>query len=48
MAPYIALWLARRYGLWSVGAYLAGSAAVTLVGLAMIRETKDVEWEAAG
>jgi metabolite-proton symporter len=45
MAPYIALWLARRYGLWSVGAYLAGSAVLTLAGLAMVKETKDVAWE---
>jgi len=45
MAPYIALWLARRYGLWSVGAYLAGAALVTLVGLGMVGETRDVAFE---
>ena len=37
MAPYIATWLARRYSLAAVGWYLAGSAAVTLVGIAMMR-----------
>jgi hypothetical protein len=33
--------LARRFGLNSVGYYLTGSAVLTLVGLLMIRETKD-------
>jgi hypothetical protein len=45
MAPYIALWLARRDGLWSVGAYLAGAALVTLAGLSMVGETRDVAFE---
>ncbi len=39
MAPYIATWLAKNYGLPYVGYYLTGSALLTLVGLAMIRET---------
>ncbi len=39
MAPYIATWLAKTYGLQYVGYYLSSSALLTLVGLAMIRET---------
>lgn len=39
LAPYIALWLAKRYGLPYVGYYLTGSAVLTLLGLLMIRET---------
>jgi metabolite-proton symporter len=41
VAPTIATKLAGHFGLNSVGYYLTGSALVTLVGLAMIRETKD-------
>ena len=41
LAPYAAHWLAVRYGLQAVGWYLTISAVLTLVGLAMIRETKD-------
>jgi metabolite-proton symporter len=40
ITPYIATWLAKNYGLPFVGYYLTGSAVLTLVGLAMIRETK--------
>jgi metabolite-proton symporter len=40
LAPYIATWLAKTYGLQSVGYYLAGSAVLTLLGLLAIRETK--------
>ena len=40
LAPYAATWLGHRYGLQSVGYYLAGSAVLTLAGLAMMRETK--------
>lgn len=39
LAPYVATWLARNYGLRSVGFYLTGSAVLTLLGLLMIRET---------
>jgi metabolite-proton symporter len=42
-APYIATELARRYSLGAVGYYLTASAALTLVGLLLIRETKDEE-----
>jgi metabolite-proton symporter len=41
LAPYIATWLAQKYGLSYVGYYLAAAAVVTLIGLFMIRETKD-------
>jgi metabolite-proton symporter len=41
LAPYIATWLAKNYGLQYVGYYLTLSAALTLVGLFAIRETKD-------
>ncbi len=41
LAPYIATWLARTYGLQYVGYYLSSSAVLTLLGLLMIRETKD-------
>ncbi len=41
VAPYIATWLAKNYGLNYVGYYLTGSAVLTLIGLLMIRETRD-------
>jgi metabolite-proton symporter len=41
LAPYIATWLAKTYGLQYVGYYLSASAILTLVGLFAIRETKD-------
>jgi metabolite-proton symporter len=41
MAPYIATWLAKHYGLQYVGYYLCGAAVLTLGGLWMIRESKD-------
>ena len=41
LAPYIATWLANKYGLPYVGYYLTASAVVSFVGLLMIRETKD-------
>lgn len=41
LAPYIATWLAKTYGLTYVGYYLSAAAVVTLVGLLSIRETKD-------
>jgi MFS family permease len=43
LAPYIATWLARTYGLPFVGYYLAGAAALTMVGLAATRETRAEE-----
>jgi MFS family permease len=41
LAPYVATWLARTYGLQYVGYYLALAAALTLAGLIATRETKD-------
>ena len=41
LAPYIATWLAKRYGLSYVGYYLSFSAFLTLLGLLMIPETRD-------
>lgn len=41
LAPYIATWLAKKYGLQYVGYYLTASAVLTFIGLLMIRETKD-------
>ncbi len=43
LAPYIATWLARTYGLQYVGYYLSASAVLTLLGLLSIRETKDLD-----
>ena len=39
--PYIAVWLARNWGLQYVGYYLTLSAVLTFLGLLWIRETKD-------
>lgn len=41
LAPYIATWLAKTYGLSYVGYYLSAAALLTLVGLLSIPETKD-------
>ncbi|MFC5864983.1 MFS transporter [Acidicapsa dinghuensis] len=41
LAPYAATWLAQHWGLAWVGYYLSASALLTLLGLLMIRETKD-------
>jgi MFS family permease len=43
LAPYIATWLARTYGLQYVGYYLTASAVLTFFGLFLIRETKDTD-----
>lgn len=40
LAPYIAMWLAKNYGLQYVGYYLTLSALLTFLGLLLIRETK--------
>jgi MFS family permease len=39
LAPYIATWLANKYGLPFVGYYLTASAVVSFAGLLLIRET---------
>jgi MFS family permease len=36
LAPYLATWLAAHHGLASVGFYLAGAAALTLLALAVM------------
>jgi metabolite-proton symporter len=41
LAPYAATWLAKTYGLQYVGYYLSTSALLTLLGLLMMRETRD-------
>ena len=41
LAPYVATFLARNYGLEYVGYYLSAAAALTLIGLLATRETKD-------
>ncbi|ACX96857.1 MFS transporter [Halothiobacillus neapolitanus] len=41
LAPYAATWLASHYGLNYVGYYLSAAAALTLLGLLSIKETKD-------
>src|SRR6266699_5045197 len=41
LAPYIATYLAKTYGLQYVGYYLSTSAVLTFIGLLLIRETKD-------
>jgi metabolite-proton symporter len=43
LAPYIATWLAKNYGLQYVGYYLTGAAALTFIGLLAAPETKDDE-----
>ena len=45
LAPSIATWLATGYGINFVGYYLAGAAVVTMVGLLMVRETRDTGLE---
>jgi MFS family permease len=41
LAPYIATWLATGYGLHYVGFYLSLSAVLSLIGIALTRETRD-------
>ncbi|HTI40476.1 MAG TPA: MFS transporter [Vicinamibacterales bacterium] len=41
LAPYIATYLATKYGLQYVGYYLTGAALLTLIGLLATRETRD-------
>ena len=48
LAPYMATWLAKSFGLQYVGYYLSASAALTFVGLLLIPETKDEALTASG
>ena len=43
LAPYIATWLAKNWGLAYVGYYLSLSAVFTFAGLLMIRETRGAD-----
>ncbi|HEY5055051.1 MAG TPA: MFS transporter [Acidobacteriaceae bacterium] len=43
LAPYIATWLAKSYGLFYVGLYLSAMSMVTLLGLLAIPETATTE-----
>ena len=43
LAPTIATWLARNYGINYVGYYLSAAAALTFFGLLAVRETKDFD-----
>jgi metabolite-proton symporter len=47
LAPYIATWLAKNWGLAYVGYYLSLSAVFTFVGLLLMRETKDDDLHSA-
>ena len=47
LAPYVATWLARNYNVNFVGYYLTASAAITLVGLLAMRETKGTDLTAS-
>jgi MFS family permease len=41
LAPYIATWLAKTYGLQFVGYYLTASAVISFLGLLLIKETRN-------
>ena len=41
LTPYAATWLASTHGLRAVGYYLSASTVLSLIGLALARETKD-------
>lgn len=43
LAPYAATWLAKNHGLPYVGYYLTGSAILTIGGLLLVPETKDID-----
>ena len=43
LAPYIATWLATNYGLQYVGYYLCAASAISLLGLALTRETRHAD-----
>jgi metabolite-proton symporter len=47
LAPYVATWLAKNYGLQYVGYYLVVAAALTLLGLLASHETRDFDLAAA-
>jgi MFS family permease len=42
LAPFIATWLATKYGVAWVGVYLIVAAILTLIALLLMQETKDI------
>jgi metabolite-proton symporter len=48
LAPYIATWLAKTYGLQYVGYYLTAAAVLTLIGLLSTRETMGQDLRTSG
>ncbi len=44
LAPYVATWLAIHHGLRAVGWYLSAAALLTLLALALSRETRDTDY----
>ena len=48
LAPYAATWLAKTYGLAFVGYYLSTSAALTFIGLFLVRETRNDDLAVSG
>ena len=48
LAPYLATWLATKYGLRYVGYYLSAVAVLSFLGLLMIRETASDDLSAPG
>jgi MFS family permease len=47
LAPYAATWLATRYGLPWVGYYLSAAAALTVLGLVAVPETRNEDLQRA-
>jgi metabolite-proton symporter len=43
LAPYAATWLAQHHGLHAVGWYLTASGLLALLGVALVRETRELE-----
>lgn len=43
LAPYIATWLANRYGISAVGYYLSAAAVLTFIALWLSQETRDAD-----
>ena len=48
LAPYLATWLATHRGLSAVGWYLSAAALLTLLALALSRETRDADYSGPG
>ena len=48
VAPFIAAWLAANHGVASVGYYLVSMAALTLVAVLTMHETRDVYLDLVG